>query len=57
MDEIAGSSKPCDGGHPSLEPQPDTEPERPMSYIAAACIVAFLAVMAILNKAEFGRFD
>jgi len=28
-----------------------------MSTVAAICIVAFLAVMAILNKAEFGHFD
>jgi len=28
-----------------------------MSTIAAICIVAFLVVMAVLNKVEFGRFD
>ncbi len=33
------------------------DPERAMSTVAAICIVAFLAVMALLNKFEFGRFD
>jgi len=28
-----------------------------MSYVAALCIVIFLAVMALLNKVEFGRVD
>jgi hypothetical protein len=32
-------------------------PEPPMSSIAAICIVAFLVVMALLNKIEFGHFD
>jgi hypothetical protein len=36
---------------------PTAEPEPAMSTIAAICIVAFLAVMAVLNKVEFGRFD
>ena len=29
----------------------------PMSTVAALCIIAFLVVMAVLNKVEFGRFD
>jgi hypothetical protein len=36
---------------------PYLEPERAMSTVAAICIVAFLVVMGILNKVEFGHFD
>jgi hypothetical protein len=32
-------------------------PERPMSTVAAICIIAFILVMGVLNKVEFGRFD
>jgi hypothetical protein len=34
-----------------------SRPEPHMSTVAAICIVAFLVVMGILNKVEFGHFD
>lgn len=56
MDEKLPGSKPCGAALAWVEPG-HSQPERAMSTVAAICVIAFLAFMAILNKVEFGHFD
>ena len=57
MDENTERGKPCRAGRPSIEPPHSLTGAPDMSTVAALCIVAFLAVMALLNRIEFGRVD
>ena len=57
MDEISGLGNPCGARQPSLERPHSPTRSTAMSSIAAICIIAFIAALALLNRIEFGRVD
>ncbi len=57
MGANAGAGKPCSGRGRSLEPRTVLTGAHDMSTVAALFIIGFLAVMAVLNRVEFGRID